>query len=246
MSQTIALIGNPNCGKTTLFNYITGANQYVGNWPGVTLDKACGYVASHDFKVVDLPGLYSLSPYSPEEIVSRNFLLGGNYDVLVNIMDATHLERTLSLTCELMLFNRPMVLAVNMMDLAHKQQIELDIAKLEQRLGIKVVAISAATGDGIPQLLDAIKEVAAQVASKEQAKSQEQSLSAMMPCYDEKLSGAIARVMTVLQEQASSSGNKNADQGNLAFVALSLLQQDRAYLATYHALILPPIIKMKR
>ena len=189
MSQTIALIGNPNCGKTTLFNYITGANQYVGNWPGVTLDKACGYVASHDFKVVDLPGLYSLSPYSPEEIVSRNFLLGGNYDVLVNIMDATHLERTLSLTCELMLFNRPMVLAVNMMDLAQKQQIELDIAKLEQRLGIKAV---------------------------------------------EKLAGSIGRVMTALQEQASSSGNKNADQGNLAFVALSLLQQDRAYLATYH------------
>lgn len=234
MSQTIALIGNPNCGKTTLFNYITGANQYVGNWPGVTLDKACGYVASHDFKVVDLPGLYSLSPYSPEEIVSRNFLLGGNYDVLVNIMDATHLERTLSLTCELMLFNRPMVLAVNMMDLAQKQQIELDIAKLEQRLGIKAVAISAATGDGIPQLLDAIKEVAAQAPSKEQAKSQEQSLSAMMPCYDEKLAGSIGRVMTALQEQASSSGNKNADQGNLAFVALSLLQQDRAYLATYH------------
>ena len=228
MSQTIALIGNPNCGKTTLFNYITGANQYVGNWPGVTLDKACGYVASHDFKVVDLPGLYSLSPYSPEEIVSRNFLLGGNYDVLVNIMDATHLERTLSLTCELMLFNRPMVLAVNMMDLAQKQQIELDIAKLEQRLGIKTVAISAATGEGIPQLLDAIKEVAAV------KPTQAQALSALAPCYDEKLTGAIERVMTALQEHAGSTGDKNAAQGNLAFVALSLLQQDRAYLATYH------------
>ena len=237
MSQTIALIGNPNCGKTTLFNYITGANQYVGNWPGVTLDKACGYVASHDFKVVDLPGLYSLSPYSPEEIVSRNFLLGGNYDVLVNIMDATHLERTLSLTCELMLFNRPMVLAVNMMDLAHKQQIELDLAALEQRLGIKAVAISAATGEGIAQLLDAIKEVGAQAqaqAGADEAAAKEQYFGSMLRCYDEKLAGSIARVMTTLKERATASGNVNADQGNLAFVALSLLQQDKAYLATYH------------
>ncbi len=230
MSQTIALIGNQNSGKTTLFNYITGANQYVGNWPGVTLDKACGYVSSHDFKVVDLPGLYSLSPYSPEEMVTRNFLLSGNYDVLINIMDATHLERTLSLTCELMLFNRPMVLAVNMMDLAQKQQIELNIAKLEQRLGVKAVAISAATGEGIPQLLDTIKEVAEQA----QKQSKEHSLSAIAPCYDEKLNGAIARVMDALKEHAGSTGNKNADQGNLAFVALSLLQQDRAYLAAYH------------
>lgn len=251
MSQTIALIGNPNCGKTTLFNYITGANQYVGNWPGVTLDKACGYVASHDFKVVDLPGLYSLSPYSPEEIISRNFLLGGKYDVLINIMDATHLERTLSLTCELMLFNRPMVLAVNMMDLAHKQQIELDLQALEQRLGIKTVAISAATGEGIPELLDAIKTVAegaaaaqtvatnaaagqGAAAAHEEAAAKEQYFDAMLRCYDEKLAAAISRVMSALKSHATTSGNIAADQGNLAFVALSLLQQDKAYLACYH------------
>lgn len=227
MSHTIALIGNPNSGKTTLFNYITGANQYVGNWPGVTLDKACGYVSSHDFKVVDLPGLYSLSPYSPEEIVSRNFLLGGQYDVLVDIMDATHLERTLSLTCELMLFNRPMVLAVNMMDLAQKQKISLDLKALEQRLGIKVVAISAATGEGIDKLLATIKEVATQAEQKKQA---EPNLSSMLRCYDEKLSGSIERVMEVLKARTSNT----AEAGNLAFVALSLLQQDRAYLASYH------------
>lgn len=246
MSQTIALIGNQNCGKTTLFNYITGSNQYVGNWPGVTLDKACGYVASHDFKVVDLPGLYSLSPYSPEEIVSRNFLLGGNYDVLVNIMDATHLERSLSLTCELMAFNRPMVLAVNMMDLAQKQEISLDLAALEARLGVKTVAISAATGDGVPQLLDAIKEVATNAAAGRAAAQvapgevlSDLALGKILRCYDEKLTSAIANVMAVLKQRqmqapAGMELTSYAAQGNLAFVALSLLQQDKAYLASYH------------
>ena len=123
MSKTIALIGNQNCGKTTLFNCITGSNQYVGNWPGVTLDKVAGFVSSQNLKVVDLPGLYSLSPYSPEEIVSRNFLIDGDYDVIVNLVDATHLERSLSLTCEVMTFKRPMVIALNMIDKAAKSSI---------------------------------------------------------------------------------------------------------------------------
>ena len=100
--KTIALLGNQNSGKTTLFNALTGANQYVGNWPGVTVDRVVGTISKKDWSVVDLPGLYSLSPYSAEEIVSRNYLIKGAYDVVVNVVDATHLERGLSLTLELL------------------------------------------------------------------------------------------------------------------------------------------------
>lgn len=158
MSKTIVLVGNQNCGKTTLFNAITGANQYVGNWPGVTVERVTGTVAAHDLKVVDLPGLYSLSPYSPEELVSRNYLLQGAYDVLVNVVDATHLERSLSLTLELAQFKRPMVLAINMMDLAEKDNIKIDLPALSKALGIPVVTLSAATGHGINALYAALDQ----------------------------------------------------------------------------------------
>ncbi|MDY6466560.1 MAG: FeoB small GTPase domain-containing protein, partial [Succinivibrio dextrinosolvens] len=131
MSQkTIALLGNQNCGKTTLFNVLTGSNQYVGNWPGVTVDKVIGKISSKDWDVVDLPGLYSLSPYSPEEIVSRNYLLTDDYDVILNIVDASHLERSLSLTLELAAFGKPMVVALNMIDVMEKSGIKIDVDKL--------------------------------------------------------------------------------------------------------------------
>lgn len=158
MRKTIVLVGNQNCGKTSLFNAITGANQYVGNWPGVTVDRVVGLVPSRNLKVVDLPGLYSLSPYSPEELVSRNYLLQGNYDVIVNVVDATHLERSLSLTLELAQFKRPMVLAINMMDLAEKDNIKIDVELLSQALGIPVVTLSAATGHGINSMYDALDQ----------------------------------------------------------------------------------------
>lgn len=183
MSKTIVLVGNQNCGKTTLFNAITGANQYVGNWPGVTVERVMGRVASKDLKVVDLPGLYSLSPYSPEELVSRNFLLQGQYDVMVNVVDATHLERSLSLTLELMQFKRPMVLAINMMDLAQKDNIKIDLALLEKTLNVPVVAISAANGHGFNDLYQAIEK--AQVSDFE--------------VYSEQLNKAVNEVSLQLQ-----------------------------------------------
>ncbi len=211
MSTTIALIGNQNSGKTTLFNCMTGSNQYVGNWPGVTLDKVAGFVSSQDLKVVDLPGLYSLSPYSPEEIVSRNYLTDGDYDVIVNIVDATHLERSLSLTCEVMTFKRPMVVALNMMDKARKSSIKIDTAALSARLGVPVVAISAANEEGIEELYSAIKSASVPSAT----------------AYDEKLEKAMATVGAELKNESN--------EGNRRFAALSLLQHDKAFLSQYQA-----------
>ena len=209
MSKTIALIGNQNCGKTTLFNCITGSNQYVGNWPGVTLDKVAGFVSSQNLKVVDLPGLYSLSPYSPEEIVSRNFLIDGDYDVIVNLVDATHLERSLSLTCEVMTFKRPMVIALNMMDKAEKSSIKIDTAAMSKRLGVPVVAISAANNFGIDKLFEAIENASVP--------------SAVI--YDEALEQSIASVASELKNESN--------EGNSRFAAMSLLQNDKAFMQQY-------------
>lgn len=209
MSKTIALIGNQNCGKTTLFNCITGSNQYVGNWPGVTLDKVAGFVSSQNLKVVDLPGLYSLSPYSPEEIVSRNFLIDGDYDVIVNLVDATHLERSLSLTCEVMTFKRPMVIALNMMDKAEKSSIKIDTAAMSKRFGVPVVAISAANNFGIDKLFEAIENATVP--------------SAMI--YDEALEQSIASVASELKNESN--------EGNSRFAAMSLLQNDKAFMQQY-------------
>lgn len=209
MSKTIALIGNQNCGKTTLFNCITGSNQYVGNWPGVTLDKVTGFVASHNYKVTDLPGLYSLSPYSPEERVSRDYLLSGDYDVIVNIVDATHIERSLSLSCEILSFKRPMVIVLNMMDLAQKQQISIDIDKLSQSFGVPVVAISAAKKEGIDELFKAV----------------DQACVATCSVLDEKLASSLNNVANLITEH-EFEGSRN-------FIALSLLQHDHAYMDEY-------------
>ena len=209
MSKTIALIGNQNCGKTTLFNCITGSNQYVGNWPGVTLDKVAGFVSSQNLKVVDLPGLYSLSPYSPEEIVSRNFLIDGDYDVIVNLVDATHLERSLSLTCEVMTFKRPMVIALNMIDKAEKSSIKIDTAAMSKRFGVPVVAISAANSFGIDKLFEAIENATVP--------------SAMI--YDEALEQSIA--------SAASELKNESNEGNSRFAAMSLLQNDKAFMQQY-------------
>ena len=155
-SKRIALIGNPNCGKTTLFNLLTKSHQYVGNWPGVTVDRVEGHVKDYNYAIVDLPGLYALSPYSPEEIVSRNYLLSDEYDVIVNIVDASHLERSLSLTLELASFNKPMVIALNMMDVIAKQGISIDVKALENALGVPVVSMSASKKKGEKELLKTI------------------------------------------------------------------------------------------
>lgn len=150
MSIKIALAGNPNCGKTTMFNALTGANQYVGNWPGVTVEKKEGKLKGHeDVIIVDLPGIYSLSPYTLEEVVARNFLIGERPDAIINIVDGTNLERNLYLTTQLMELGIPIVVAINMMDVVRKNGDKIDIAGLEQGFGCKMVEISALKGDGI-------------------------------------------------------------------------------------------------
>ena len=146
----IALAGNPNCGKTTLFNALTGSNQYVGNWPGVTVEKKEGKLKGHaDVTIQDLPGIYSLSPYTLEEVVSRNYLVGDKPDVILNIIDGTNLERNLYLTTQLAETGIPMVIAMNMMDLVKKAGDDINIAELSKRLGCKIVEISALKGQGI-------------------------------------------------------------------------------------------------
>ena len=145
----IALAGNPNCGKTTLFNELTGSSQYVGNWPGVTVDKKDGkWKGNKEVIIQDLPGIYSLSPYSLEEMVARNYLVNEKPDVILNIIDGTNLERNLYLTTQLVEVGIPVVVAVNMMDILRKKGQTIDVKKLGEKLGCEVVEISALMGDG--------------------------------------------------------------------------------------------------
>jgi len=154
MGINIALAGNPNCGKTTMFNELTGANQYVGNWPGVTVEKKEGkYTRDKDVTVTDLPGVYSLSPYTPEEIVTRDYLMSGKPDVVVNLVDATNLERNLYLTMQLLELERPVVLAVNFMDEVEKRGDRIDVDRLSKELGVPVIPITARTGEGVEELM---------------------------------------------------------------------------------------------
>ena len=144
MKITIALIGNPNSGKTTMFNDLTGSAQYVGNWPGVTVEKKEGKLRGHkDVTVVDLPGIYSLSPYTLEEVISRQYIQKERPDVIIDLVDASNLERNLYLTTQLMEMGIPVVVALNMMDLVRKQGRKIDIKTLSERLGCPVVPTSA-------------------------------------------------------------------------------------------------------
>lgn len=155
---TIALAGNPNCGKTTLFNSLTGSRQYVGNWPGVTVEKKEGYFQAdgNKIKVVDLPGIYSLAPYSLEEVVSKRYILEESPDIVINIIDASNLERNLFLTLQLMELGKRMILALNMVDVAKRMGHEIDLEALENELGVTVVPIVASKSEGIQQLVEAI------------------------------------------------------------------------------------------
>ena len=153
MSKRIALAGNPNCGKTTLFNELTGSNQYVGNWPGVTVEKKEGKLKKHeDVIITDLPGIYSLAPYTLEEVVARNYLLEERPDVILNIIDGTNLERSLYLTTQLAELGIPMVIAINMMDIVRKSGDRVNIGKLSEEIGCKVIEISALKGEGINEV----------------------------------------------------------------------------------------------
>ncbi len=163
MNLKIALAGNPNCGKTTMFNALTGANQYVGNWPGVTVEKKEGKLKKHDGVIItDLPGIYSLSPYTLEEVVARNYLIEERPDAILNIVDGTNLERNLYLTTQLMEIGIPVVVAINMMDIVRKNGDKINIEELGNTLGCKVVEISALKSEGILEAAELAIEVAKQ------------------------------------------------------------------------------------
>lgn len=155
--MTIGFIGNPNCGKTTLFNAYTGANLKVANWPGVTVEKVEGAIKSHnmDIRLVDLPGTYSLTSYTMEETVSRSFILSGDVDVIINVADASALERSLYLTLQLLELGKPVILALNMMDIVEKRGMEIDLHRLPEMLGIPVVPVCARKRRGLDVLLHA-------------------------------------------------------------------------------------------
>ena len=154
--KRFALAGNPNSGKTTLFNSLTGATAHVGNWPGVTVDKREGVYkkCAEPVNIVDLPGIYSLSPYTPEEVIARNYILDEKPDCIINIVDATNLERNLYLTTQIMEIDVPMVIALNMMDAVEKTGDKIDAARLEKELGVPVVKISALKEKGVSELMD--------------------------------------------------------------------------------------------
>ncbi len=161
MSIKIALAGNPNCGKTTLFNALTGSNQFVGNWPGVTVEKKEGKLKKHNGVILtDLPGIYSLSPYTLEEVVARNYLINERPDAILNIIDGTNLERNLYLTTQLTELGIPVVIAINMVDIVRKNGDKIDINELSKRLGCRIVEISALKGEGIDEAAQAAVEAA--------------------------------------------------------------------------------------
>ena len=161
MASKIALAGNPNCGKTTLFNALTGSNQFVGNWPGVTVEKKEGKLKGHkDVTIMDLPGIYSLSPYTLEEVVARNYLINERPDAILNIVDGTNIERNLYLSTQIMELGIPVIMAVNMMDIVEKNGDKIHIDKLAKKLGCEVVTISALKGTGIKEAADKAVQIA--------------------------------------------------------------------------------------
>ena len=193
MAIKIALAGNPNCGKTTLFNDLTGSDQYVGNWPGVTVEKKDGVLAGHkDVIVQDLPGIYSLSPYSLEEVVARNYLVNEKPDAILNIIDGSNLERNLYLTTQLLEIGLPMVVAVNMIDVVRKNGDRLDAAKLALKLGCPVVEMSALTGEGAKEAAELALEAAAKGVKEERPHVFSGSVEHALAHIEESLHGAVA------------------------------------------------------
>ena len=154
----IGLVGNQNSGKTTLFNYLTGMNAKIGNWPGVTIEKKTGKIKGTKHEITDLPGIYSLSPYTTEEEVSRNFVFEEKPDVIINIVDSTSLERSLYLTTQLLELDCKVIVALNMADILSKKGLKINVEKLSKELGTKVVQISALKETGMKELISAIDE----------------------------------------------------------------------------------------
>ena len=196
MSVTIALAGNPNCGKTTMFNALTGANQYVGNWPGVTVEKKEGKLKSKKTKeeviVTDLPGIYSMSPYTLEEVVSRDYVLKENPDVIIDLVDATNIERNLYLTTQLIETGVPVVIALNMADLLAKRGIKIDVKRLSMLLDCPIIETSALKGEGLDKLIDEAVKVA-----------KKSEIDLPKDIFSVELEGAVAEVKSVLPDSVS-------------------------------------------
>lgn len=209
MSITIALAGNPNSGKTTLFNRLTGSNQYVGNWPGVTVEKKTGkYKKDKELNITDLPGIYSLSPYTLEEVVSRKYLLEEHPDVIVNVVDASNIERNLYLSTQLAELGIPLVIALNMMDVVRKNNDKINTAEIEKRLNCKCVEISAIKGEQVERLM--------QVA-KEEAVSGRKALAMKQP-----FSSETEKVLSEIEEHVKSLQDNPAKR----WLAIKLFEQD--------------------
>ena len=231
MKLTIALAGNPNSGKTTMFNALTGSSQYVGNWPGVTVEKKQGtYVKDTQVGIVDLPGVYSLSPYSPEEVVTRDYILSGNPDVVVNLVDTTNLERNLYLTTQLLDLGVPMVVALNMMDLVEKSGGSIDTEELAQRLGCPVVRVSALRHRGLDEVVKAAADAVYAAAAAAAPAAAGVNLSA--PVED-----AIAKIACIAGSKLPRSGGRwyaiklLEDEQGIA-EKLSLSAQERQRIST--------------
>ena len=208
MEYKIALAGNPNCGKTTMFNDLTGSSQYVGNWPGVTVEKKEGKLKANKQAIIqDLPGIYSLSPYTLEEVVSRNYLVTQHPDAMINIVDASNLERNLYLTTQLLEIGVPMVIALNMMDLVRKNGDKIDVAKLSQALGCQIIETSALKGEG-----------SAEVAKAALTLAQRKSLAPKPFSFDPKLE----ETLSMIQKQIAGS----CDPNNLRWFAIKLFERD--------------------
>ena len=219
MGITIALAGNPNCGKTTLFNAITGSKQHVGNWPGVTVEKKIGkYKKNKDVSLVDLPGIYSLSPYTTEEVIARNYIIDEKPDVLINIIDATNIERNLYLTLQIFETNIPTVIALNMMDEVEARGTKINISKLSKELGVKIVPIVARSGKGIKELMDAAIEVGSKDNDEEVSISSDgtKAVSLGLSVFSSEIEGYI--------EDICSKLNKNEDMS--VWKAIKILEED--------------------
>ena len=192
MSVKIALAGNPNCGKTTLFNALTGSNQFVGNWPGVTVEKKEGKLKGHkDVIIMDLPGIYSLSPYTLEEVVARNYLIGERPDAIINIIDGTNIERNLYLSTQIMELGIPVIMAVNMIDILEKTGDKIHLDKLSKKLGCEVVAISALKGTGIKEAANKAVKLAQKKQSAETVHEFSRDAEAIIDKVEYKLSGIV-------------------------------------------------------
>ncbi len=192
MSVKIALAGNPNCGKTTLFNALTGSNQFVGNWPGVTVEKKEGKLKGHkDVIIMDLPGIYSLSPYTLEEVVARNYLIGERPDAIINIIDGTNIERNLYLSTQIMELGIPVIMAVNMIDILEKTGDKIHLDKLSKKLGCEVVAISALKGTGIKEAANKAVKLAQKKQTAETVHEFSKDAEAIIDKVEYKLTGIV-------------------------------------------------------